>query len=312
MGNHAPKVRALSSLHERVSSVIKGKDNAVRLAIAALLARGHLLIEDVPGVGKTTLAYTLSKAIDCSFQRVQFTSDLLPADIIGVSVYDSTSGKFQFKRGPIFANIVLADEINRATPKTQSALLEAMNERRVSVERGTFQLKEPFMVIATQNPLEYKGTFPLPESQLDRFAISLRLGYPSYAHEKDAISQDMDFSKIDSLGPVLHADDVLRMQAMVDKVRVDDSVLDYIMGIIKMTRENENVRLGASTRGGQYLLKISKALAFYDDRDFVAPSDVKEAAPYALGHRLMLARGVSVTGVDLVMDEILSNITVPV
>ena len=299
-------------LQERVSSVIKGKEEAIRLAIAALISRGHLLIEDVPGVGKTTLAYTLARAIDCSFQRVQFTSDLLPADIIGVSVYDATSAKFKFMRGPIFANIVLADEINRATPKTQSALLEAMNERRVSIERETFLLEEPFMVIATQNPMEYKGTFPLPESQLDRFALHLRLGYPSEEHERKALVESVDFSVIDEMGPVLTGAEVTEMQKEADRVRVDDGVLDYIMAIIKETREHEAVRLGASTRGGQYLLRMSKALAYCSGRDFVVPSDVKEAAPHVLGHRLMLARNASMTGAELVREDILRKIAVPV
>ncbi len=307
--NGNPDIRVL---HERVSSVIRGKDKAIRLAIATLLARGHLLIEDVPGVGKTTLAFTLAKAIDCSFQRIQFTSDLLPADIIGVSLFNSDSREFEFRRGPLFANIVLADEINRTTPKTQSALLEAMNERRVSVDRDTHVLDEPFMVIATQNPLEYRGTFPLPESQLDRFAVNLKLGYPSEEHERLALSDFRDFGQIESMGPVITGADIIRMQAEVDEVRVESSVLDYIMAIITGTREHELVRLGASTRGGQYLLKCARALAYYEGRSFVVPDDVKEAAPHVLGHRLMLRKHTAMSDSLRVVKDILSKVPVPV
>ncbi|MCK4910706.1 MAG: MoxR family ATPase [Thermodesulfovibrionales bacterium] len=302
----------LKALHERVSSVIRGKDDAIRLAVATLLARGHLLIEDVPGVGKTTLAYTLARAIDCSFQRIQFTSDLLPADIIGVNVFNSETREFEFRRGPLFANIVLADEINRTTPKTQSALLEAMNERRVSVERTTFVLEEPFMVIATQNPMEYRGTFPLPESQLDRFALHLRLGYPSEEDEKLALSEFKDFSEIESMGPVITGQDVLRMQKEVDAIRMDESVLDYIMSIVTGTREHDAVRLGASTRGGQFLLKVARALAYYSGRDFAVPDDVKEAAPHVLGHRMMLRKQTSITDAHRVIKDILEKVPVPV
>jgi MoxR-like ATPase len=302
----------INILHERVSSVIRGKDRAIRLAISTLLARGHLLIEDVPGVGKTTLAYTLARSIDCSFQRIQFTSDLLPADIIGVNVYNSDTREFEFKRGPLFANIVLADEINRTTPKTQSALLEAMNERRISVERSTYVLDEPFMVIATQNPMEYRGTFPLPESQLDRFAMHLSLGYPALEDEKLAITSFRDFTEIESMGPVITAEDILRMQKDVDAVRVDESVLDYIMAVISGTREHDAVRLGASTRGGQFLLKCARALAYYEGRDFVVPDDVKEAAPHVLGHRLMLKKQTTFTDADRVIKDILDSVPVPV
>ena len=308
-GSENPGIRVL---HERVSSVIRGKDKAIKLAVATLLSRGHLLIEDVPGVGKTTLAYTLAKAIACSFQRIQFTSDLLPADIIGVSVFNSETREFEFRRGPLFANIVLADEINRTTPKTQSALLEAMNERRVSVERETHLLDEPFMVIATQNPLEYRGTFPLPESQLDRFALNLKLGYPSPEHERLALSDINDFSHIDSMGPVITGEDVIRMQKEVDGVRVESSVLDYIMAIITGTREHELVRLGSSTRGGQFLLKCSRALAYYEGRSFVVPDDVKEAAPHVLGHRLMLRKQTSISDASRVIKDILGKVPVPV
>lgn len=314
MGNGRPEYPydAIEALQARVSSVIRGKEEAVRLAVAALLSRGHLLIEDVPGVGKTTLAFTLARAIDCSFQRIQFTSDLLPADIIGVSVFDPESREFEFKRGPIFANIILADEINRTTPKTQSALLEAMNERRVSVERATYILEEPFMVIATQNPMEYRGTFPLPESQLDRFALHLRLGYPSHEDEKQALTEFQDFSRIERMGHVLSGEDVIRMQADVDGVRVDPLVLDYIMSIVSGTREHRDVRLGSSTRGGQFLLKVSMALAFCEGREYVVPDDVKIAAPHVLGHRIMLKKHGSISDSRAVVEDILSRLAVPV
>jgi MoxR-like ATPase len=314
MGNGYPgsSYDAIMALQERVSSVIRGKDEAIRLAVATLLSRGHLLIEDVPGVGKTTLAYTLARAIDCSFQRIQFTSDLLPADIIGVSVFDSGNNEFEFKRGPLFSNIVLADEINRTTPKTQSALLEAMNERRVSVERATYILDEPFMVIATQNPMEYRGTFPLPESQLDRFAMHLRLGYPSEEDEKLALTEFLDFSRIERMGHVLSGDDVVRMQIEVDGVRVDPSLLDYIMAVVSGTREHEGVRLGSSTRGGQFLLKVSRALAFCSGREYVVPDDVKLAAPHVLGHRIMLKKHGSISDSRSVIEDILGRVAVPV
>jgi len=302
----------LRALHDRVGSVIKGKDKAVRLAVSTLLARGHLLIEDVPGVGKTTLAFTLSKAIDCTFQRIQFTSDLLPSDIIGVSIYNPEAREFEFRPGPLFANIVLADEINRTTPKTQSALLEAMNERRVSVDRKTHVLPEPFMVIATQNPLEYRGTFPLPESQLDRFAVHMKLGYPSREDEKKALTEKLDFAEIEALGPVLKGREIIAMQEEAERVRVEDSVLDYMMSIVSETRRHDAIRLGVSTRGAQFLLKVARAHAYQDGRDFVTPDDVKETAPFVLGHRIMLKRQTYITDAELVVGEILEKVSVPV
>lgn len=302
----------IAALNERIGAVIKGKDRAVRLAVATLLARGHLLIEDVPGVGKTTLAFTLAKAIDCSFQRIQFTSDLLPSDIIGVSIYNPDKREFEFKHGPIFANIVLADEINRTTPKTQSALLEAMNERQVSVDRKTHILPEPFMVIATQNPVEYRGTFPLPESQLDRFALHLRLGYPEMKYEKLALSYQMDFSAIEGLKPVLKGSDIVNMQHAVDAVRVEDSVLDYLLHIVNETRISDRVRLGVSTRGAQFLLKISRAFAYCDGRDYVLPADIKNTAPHVLGHRIILKRQTHITEAAVLIEEIIDRIAVPV
>lgn len=303
---------SLRLLQERIDSVIKGKQDAVKMAIVALLGRGHLMIEDVPGVGKTTLAFTLAKATNCSFQRIQFTSDMLPTDIIGVSIYNPDTKNFDFKQGPIFANIVLADEINRTSPKTQSALLEAMNERRVSVDRKTYTLPEPFMVIATQNPIEYHGTFPLPESQIDRFMMHIKLGYPETAYEKQALVGQSSLEFLEDMQPVITGDEILRMQKMVDAVKVDDSLLDYLMDVINATRNDEKIRLGASTRGAQFLLKAAKANAFYEGRDYIVPEDIKDLAPTVLGHRLILKARTSIYDAEVIMKEILERIPVPV
>ena len=264
----------LLALQKRLESVIKGKSKAVKMALVALLGRGHLLIEDVPGVGKTTLAFTIAKAINCSFQRIQFTSDLLPTDIIGVNIYNPDSREFEFRPGPIFTNIVLADEINRTNPKTQSALLEAMNERRVSVERKTYTLPEPFMVIATQNPHEYHGTFPLPESQMDRFMMHIKLGYPEKEYEKEVILEQSRMEEIESMEPVVSSREILRMQQEVEAVRIEDSLLDYLMSVIEKTRRNDRIRLGVSPRGAQFLLKVAKAMAYYEGRDYIVPDDI--------------------------------------
>lgn len=301
----------LNILQQRIESVVKGKSKAVKMAIVALLGRGHLLIEDVPGVGKTTLAFTIAKATSCSFQRIQFTSDLLPTDIIGVNIYNPDTREFEFREGPIFTNIVLADEINRTNPKTQSALLEAMNERRVSVERKTYTLPEPFMVIATQNPIEYHGTFPLPESQLDRFMMHIKLGYPSPDYEKQVVLDQLSFDAIESLSPVVSAEEIVRMQREVDKVKVDGSLADYLLSIITATRSNEKIRLGASPRGGQFLLKVAKASAYYEGRDYVVPEDIKEPAPLVLGHRIILKTRTYISDAEKVIGEILEKIPVP-
>lgn len=303
---------SLRLLQERIDSVIKGKHYAVKMAIVALLGRGHLLIEDVPGVGKTTLAFTIAKATNCSFQRIQFTSDLLPTDIIGVSIYNPDTKNFEFKEGPIFANIVLADEINRTNPKTQSALLEAMNERRVSVDRKTYTLPEPFMVIATQNPTEYHGTFPLPESQIDRFMMHLKLGYPETEYEKQALLGQSSLEFLENMQPVITGDEILRMQKEVDYVRVDNSLLDYLMAVITATRNNEKIRLGASTRGAQFLLTTAKANAYYEGRDYIVPEDIKNLALTVLRHRLILKARASISDAEEIMKEILGRIPVPV
>jgi len=302
----------LKILHERIESVIKGKGNAVKMAIVALISRGNLLLEDVPGVGKTTLAFTLAKATNCSFQRIQFTSDLLPTDIIGVNIYNPDIREFEFRKGPLFANIVLADEINRTNPKTQSALLEAMNERRVSVEGKTYVLPEPFMVIATQNPIEYHGTFPLPESQLDRFMIHIKLGYPAPEYEKHIVLEQPRFDMIELMEPVISTAEIVRMQREVDTVRIDDSLLDYIMSIITETRRSEKIRLGVSPRGGQFLVKVARANAYYEGRDYVVPGDIKEPAPFVLGHRIILRTRTYISDAEGVIEEILDRVPVPV
>ncbi len=301
----------IRDLSETVGSVIKGKEDVIKYSLVTLLARGHLLIEDVPGVGKTTLAFTLAKAIDCDFQRVQFTSDLLPSDIIGVNIYNPEAREFEFRQGPLFANVVLADEINRTSPKTQSALLEAMSERRVSVERRTLRLPEPFMVIATENPVEYHGTFPLPESQLDRFMMHVRIGYPDHESEKQAMLNIKEFDDIEELGHVLSKNDVIKMQNEVNSVNADQDILDYILSIVDSTRNHDGIRLGVSTRGAQFLLKASRALAYIEGREYVLPEDVKELSPMVLGHRIILKSRTYITDADELIREILEQISVP-
>ncbi len=303
---------SLNTLQKRLESVIKGKSKAVKMAIVALISRGHLLLEDIPGVGKTTLAFTLAKATNCSFQRIQFTSDLLPTDIIGVNIYNPDTREFEFTQGPIFTNIILADEINRTNPKTQSALLEAMNERRVSVERKTYTLPEPFMVIATQNPIEYHGTFPLPESQLDRFMMHINLGYPAPEYERHIVLEQSDFGFIESMEPVISAAEIVWMQKEVDKVRVDASLLDYLISIIAETRRNDKIRLGVSPRGGQFMIKAAKANAYYEGRAYMVPDDIKETAPLVFGHRIILKTRTYISDAEKVIEEILDKIPVPV
>ena len=295
-----------------VSKVIKGKEEAITYAVVTLLARGHLLIEDVPGVGKTTLAFTLAKAIACAFQRIQCTSDLLPSDIIGVNIYNPETREFEFRQGPLFANIVLIDEINRTSPKTQSALLEAMSERRVSVERRTYHVPDPFMVIATQNPVEYHGTFPLPESQLDRFMMHFRIGYPDKESEKQALLDIRDFDDIEKEGHVLTKEDILKMQGEINSVRADKDILDYVLAIVKETRKHDRIRLGVSTRGAQFLVKASRSLAYVNGRDYILPDDVKELSPMVFGHRIILKSRTYISDADEIIRDIVERINVPV
>jgi MoxR-like ATPase len=279
-------------LEENVARVIRGKREVIRLATVCLLARGHVLLEDVPGVGKTTLAQALARSLGLSFQRIQFTSDLLPSDIIGVSIYNQKNQTFEFVSGPLFANVVLADEINRATPKTQSALLEAMSERKVSVERKRFSLPEPFVVLATQNPLEHQGTFPLPESQLDRFLMSLSLGYPPRADEKELLMSGGVEDLLERLEPVLSRDGLIDLQERVARVRVADKLADYMLTLAEATRHGGgDFLLGVSTRGLQSLFRAAQALALCEGRGYVIPDDVQRLAGPVLSHRIALKRG---------------------
>ena len=275
-------------LQTAVERVIKGKSETVKLALVALLAKGHLLIEDVPGIGKTTLANALARALDLSFQRVQFTSDLLPSDVIGLSIFNQASGAFEWKAGPIFANIVLADEINRATPKTQSALLEAMAEEQVTVEGVSRRLPAPFMVIATQNPAEHHGTYPLPESQLDRFMLRLHVGYPNKADERSILRDRAQANPLEFVRAVMTESDVSELQRLVSKVRVDEALIDYLLNIVEQTRQTETIELGISPRGTLALFRSAQALALIEGRDFCIADDVKRLVVPVFAHRLVV------------------------
>jgi MoxR-like ATPase len=308
---------SVAQLHAAIEGVIKGKSEAVRLALVALLAGGHLLVEDVPGVGKTTLAQALARALDCTFQRIQFTSDLLPSDVIGLSVYNEPTGRFEFKPGPIFANVVLADEINRTTPKTQSALLEAMGEGHVTVEGTTHRLPAPFIVVATQNPIEHHGTYPLPESQLDRFMLRLRIGYPDAEMEK-VILRDRAGTG-DPLGDmraVLTAGDIATLQRHVANVVVDDALVDYLMRIVTATRNSEMLDLGVSPRGTLALFRAAQALALTEDRAYCVPDDIKRLVLPVFAHRLVVNSRFSSSlrrseEAEAVLREIMKTISVP-
>jgi MoxR-like ATPase len=311
----ADALELIRRLEASVGRALIGKPDVVRLAVVGLLARGHLLIEDIPGVGKTTLASALARSIGVEFQRIQFTSDMLPSDILGVSIYQPDKGDFVFKPGPLFTNVVLADEINRTTPKTQSSLLEAMNEAQVSLDHVTRMLPRPFMVLATQNPLEYEGTHPLPESQLDRFLLRFRVGYPAPADER-AILRGVASDPRDSLHPVLGVGDVLWLQDETERVRVDDVVIDYLMAVVAATRVSPMLALGVSPRGALALLRAARAHALADGRDYVVPDDVKVLAVPALGHRVMVKNRVAQGGSgaadgDATIRTIVQGITVP-
>lgn len=286
--NAASPPALAARLARTIALVIKGKDDVIELALIVLLARGHLLIEDVPGVGKTTLAQALARSFHCTFHRIQFTSDLLPSDVIGITVFNQARQEFEFKRGPIFANIIVADEINRTTPKTQSALLEAMNEAQVTVDNHTHPLPQPFMVLATQNPVEHHGTYPLPESQLDRFMLRVRMGYPARASEKEILREASGRPAVETLEPVMEADDVAAMQAAVERVRVDESLLDYALEIVARTRQSEQLSLGVSTRGALMLHRAAQARAFLQGRDYCLPDDFKQLIVPVFAHRVIV------------------------
>jgi MoxR-like ATPase len=309
--------QVIRSIQDNISQVIKGKPLVIEMTVVALLARGHLLLEDVPGVGKTTLAHSLARSLDCSFKRIQFTSDLLPSDIVGVSIFNRQKQAFEFMPGPIFANIVLADEINRTTPKTQSSLLEAMSEAQISVDNQTHPLSQPFMVIATQNPSEYHGTFPLPESQLDRFLMRLRIGYPSPEEERKVLGRTPSLHPAEGLQPVVTAQDVLDLQAQVDKVFMEESLTEYLLSIVQATRQSELLLLGVSTRGAVALSRAAKALSLVRGRTYCLPDDIKELAPTVLSHRIMVARSQGIRQrsfeqAERIIQDLVESVPVPV
>jgi len=304
----------LVALKRNIEAIILGKSDVIDCLLAALLARGHVLIEDVPGVGKTTLARTLARSIDCRFKRIQFTPDLLPSDITGLSVFDSEKHEFQFKPGPVFTNILLADEINRSTPRTQSALLEAMNDLQVTVDGVSHALEPPYMVIATQNPLEFAGTYPLPESQLDRFLMRLQMGYPSRAQERTILSSPRGTAQIEMVTPTLHGREVLELGKQVDGVRVDETICEYILSLAEATRAESTLVAGVSPRGSSALYRAAQALALVRGRDFVVPDDVKQLVLPVLAHRVIPktrravgdGRATSLVALEAVMKKVRS------
>ena len=313
--NAAEKIRLLQA---EIESVIKGKTQTVKFALVALLAKGHLLIEDVPGIGKTTLANALARALDLSFQRVQFTSDLLPSDVIGLSIFNQQSGQFEWNAGPIFANIVLADEINRATPKTQSALLEAMSEEQITIEGVSRPLPLPFMVVATQNPAEHHGTYPLPESQLDRFMLRLHVGYPNLDDERMILRDRKRENPLKFVRPVMSQNDILELQQMATEVRVDDSLIDYLLQIVAQTRNNDALELGISPRGTLALFRSAQAYALIDGRDFCIADDIKRLVLPVFAHRVIVNSRQSTSSkrrsyeAEQILQEILLKTNVPV
>jgi MoxR-like ATPase len=305
-----------AQLENALRKVIRGKDDIIRLAVVSLIARGHLLIEGVPGVGKTTLGQALARALDCTFQRVQFTSDMLPSDVLGISIYSAVEQQFEFKRGPVFTNVLLADEINRTTPKTQSALLEAMNESQVTVDAHSYPLPQPFLVIATQNPVEHHGTYPLPESQLDRFLMRVRMGYPDSNAEREILRSEAGTSQLERMQPVLSGADVLEMQHAVTQVRVDESLVSYALSIVRKTRESEQFSLGVSPRGSQMLYRAAQAMAFLDGRTFCTPEDIKPLVVPVFAHRVVVNGPYSSTlkkseQAEQVIKEIVDGTSVP-
>jgi len=305
-----------AQLENALCKVIRGKDEVVKLAVVSLLARGHVLIEGVPGVGKTTLGRAIARALDCSFQRLQFTSDMLPSDVLGISIYSATEQQFEFKRGPVFANVLLADEINRTTPKTQSALLEAMNEGQVTIDAHSYPLPQPFLVIATQNPVEHHGTYPLPESQLDRFLMRIRMGYPDQNAEREILRSEAGSTALESMRPVLSGADLIEMQNAITNIRVDESLVAYTLGIVKRTRDSEHFSLGVSPRGSQMLYRAAQAMAFLDGRGFCTPEDFKPLVVPVFAHRVVVNGLYSSTlkrseQAEQVIQEIVDNTPVP-
>jgi MoxR-like ATPase len=308
--------QVVTQLQRSIARAIFGKEDVIQLALITLLARGHLLIEDVPGVGKTTLAQALAKSFHCTFQRIQFTSDLLPSDVLGVSVYNPESREFEFRPGPVFANVVLADEINRTTPRTQSALLEAMNEAQVTVDGRTLPLPKPFLVIATQNPVEHHGTYPLPESQLDRFLMRIKMGYPSHETERQILRSRATDDSVEKLEPIADVSDVLSMQEAVTCVKVDTSLHDYALNIVNRTRNSDQLALGVSPRGTLMLQRAAQARAFLEGREYCLPDDFKQLAVAVFSHRVIastrhasLQKRAETT--ETVLCEIVDSVRVP-
>jgi MoxR-like ATPase len=307
---------AVHRLEASVATVVRGKPQAIRLAVTTLLARGHLLIEDIPGVGKTTLARSLAASVGGTFRRIQFTSDLLPSDITGVTIYDAESRHFELRKGPIFANIVLADEINRTTPRTQSALLEAMSEGHVSIDDATHELGQPFMVLATQNPIEHFGTYPLPESQMDRFLLRIHVGYPQRQVERDILKERAGGDPVASLAAVIEHAQLRAAQDAVERVRIDDALVDYAMSVVEETRRNVAIAVGVSTRGALAWYRAAQAHAFADGRDYAVPDDFKQLAVPALAHRITLpaaheSLGRARTEAERAISEIVARVPVP-
>jgi MoxR-like ATPase len=303
----------VSAFCDAVARTVKGKDDIIQLAVVSLIAEGHLLIEDVPGVGKTTLGHAMARALSCNFHRIQFTSDLLPSDVLGISVFNPRTNDFEFKAGPIFSNIVLADEINRTTPKTQSALLEAMNENQVTIESSTYPLPRPFMVLATQNPAEHHGTYPLPESQLDRFLMKIEVGYPDVTAEKEILKRFTTVSSNSSVEPVLTPADVIALQDDSRKVHIGEEIIDYMLQIVTSTRNHPEIELGVSPRGTVALFRSVQAMALVNGRSYAIPDDVKRLVPRVFGHRLLVARSGSKirTDAQAILRRILDEAPVP-
>jgi len=303
-------------LIEAIETVIKGKREVIEQALFALFAGGHLLVEDVPGVGKTTLAHALALILECRFHRIQFTSDLLPSDIVGISIYNQPQQAFEFKPGPIFANVILADEINRTTPKTQSALLEAMSEGQVTADNQTIELPKPFIVLATQNPVEHHGTYPLPESQLDRFLMRIKMGYPSLEAEKEIFRSQSQAHPLSSLQAVISSGEVLQIQEAVRAIHIDESIIDYALQIVEKTRHSEFLSLGVSPRGSLALLRACQSRAYVQGRDYCLPDDVKRLAAPVLAHRILANQRAASTlrrneEAERVLQDILDSVEVP-
>jgi MoxR-like ATPase len=305
----------LSEIEAALGEAIRGKPEVVRLSLTCLLARGHLLIEDVPGVGKTTLAQALARSVDSSFHRIQFTSDMLPSDVVGVTIYNAHTEEFEFKRGPVFTHFLLADEINRATPKTQSALLEAMNELQVTIDGRSYPLEQPFMVVATQNPVEHHGTYPLPESQLDRFLMRIRIGYPEAGAEREIVRRG-GATPAETMRSVLSGDELIALQDAVARVTVDDALVDYMLAVVERTRSHESLAMGVSPRGAQALYRATQALAAVEGRDYATPDDVKRLTLPVFAHRVVVNSRVSLAprsaeAAERVLTEILTLVDVP-